>query len=217
MALWVDGQLAAQAVRPARHGHSELLAPMIADLLGQTAVSAGSLNRLTVTRGPGGFTGVRVGLATARGLALATGAGIYGVTTFSGILLSVGERIAKDDVHDCVMVVVDSRLDPVFIQVFSPGLAPLTEPAACDPALLSAALPPGLSRPIIVGDCAGKAAAAMEASGLSLVGIIPAVPDAAALARAGAKCPESSLGLPAPLYIVPPKVGAAMRTAGPGG
>lgn len=214
VALWVDGHLAAQAVRPARHGHAELLAPMIAELLGRCAVPAGRLNRVAVTRGPGGFTGVRVGLATARGLALATGAGIYGITTFSGILLSVGELIADDGVHDCVMVVVDSRLEAVFVQVFSPGLAPLTEPEACDPARLSAVLPLGLSRPIVVGDIADKAATALEGSGVSLIRAICAVPDAAALARAGASCPEALLGPPMPLYIVPPKVGSVVHATG---
>src|SRR5262249_61065576 len=55
-------------------GHAERLVTMICELMGEAGLSFAELDRIAVTIGPGGFTGVRVGVAAARALALATGA-----------------------------------------------------------------------------------------------------------------------------------------------
>ena len=74
-----------------RH-HTEALTPGIRALLARGGIAAGDLDRVVVDRGPGLFTGLRVGLATAIGLALATGAGLVGVTSLE--LLAHGARRA---------------------------------------------------------------------------------------------------------------------------
>ncbi len=214
VALDIDGRTAASAVAVARHGHAELLAPMIADVLARGGVPARALDRLAVTRGPGGFTGVRVGLATARGLALATGAPVFGVTTFEALLLSLSAPGPLD--HDCVVAVVDSRLALLFVQLFDGRLRPLGPGVACEPAALAAMLPAG-TRPLLIGDAAVRAAEALADAGRPAAGVLSVLPDAAALARAAAHCPPAALGLPAPLYLAPPAVSlpaAAVSVAG---
>lgn len=200
MALAVDGRIAASAVAVARHGHAELLAPMIADVLARAGVAATALDRLAVTRGPGGFTGVRVGLATVRGLALATGAAVWAPTTFEALLLPL-----VPGAHPLVLAAVDSRLEPLFAQPFDADLAPLAPPAACAAEALAGLLPDRAHRLLVVGDAAARAGAALAAAGLEPT-VSEAAPDAGAMALAAAAASPEALGLPAPLYLAPPAV-----------
>jgi len=64
-------------------GHAERLAPMVRELLDAAGITPGALDRIGVTTGPGSFAGTRVGVAFARGLALATGASAYGISNLA--------------------------------------------------------------------------------------------------------------------------------------
>jgi tRNA threonylcarbamoyladenosine biosynthesis protein TsaB len=204
VAVQVDGAIVASDAVAARHGHAELLAPMIADMLRRAGMAASALDRIAVTRGPGGFTGVRVGLATARGLALATGARVYGPTVFEALLLSLDAPAVAD--CDAVLAAIDSRLEPLFVQLFDRGRAALTPPAALAPAALAGLLPPAIRRVLVVGDAAPRAVVALAAAGAAEATALAMAPDVVALARAAAICPPEALGLPAPLYLAPPAV-----------
>ena len=109
----VDGNELHRVVNEDRH-HTEALTPAIAELLDEAGLVARDLHRVVVDRGPGLFTGLRVGLATALALAQGVGADLVGVTS-----LEVLARGAYDDgVRGRLVSCVDARRGEVFVQVF---------------------------------------------------------------------------------------------------
>lgn len=68
-------------------GHAERLLPLITAVMADAGVAYADVTRIAVTVGPGGFTGVRVGIAAARGLALATGAPVVGLSSLAAMAL----------------------------------------------------------------------------------------------------------------------------------
>src|SRR5258708_11215382 len=70
---------------PMVRGHAEALVPLIAAVMSEANVGFAELDRIAVTVGPGSFTGLRVGVAAARGIALATGKPAVGVTTLAAL------------------------------------------------------------------------------------------------------------------------------------
>lgn len=109
-------------------GHAEVLVPMIGEVMAQASVSFGDLDRIAVTVGPGTFTGVRVGVATARGMAVASGLPVVGITTFEAVAAGVAASPGAE--HRPIACVFDARRDEVYVQCFTAGLVALTEPQA---------------------------------------------------------------------------------------
>ena len=118
-ALWKDGGVRSRRLRTMAHGQSEVLMGMVREVLAEAACGFSELNLLAVTTGPGSFTGLRVGLAAARGLALACGLPCLGVTTLETVAHQVneGERAGKT-----LLVVLESKRDDVYAQAFGAGL-----------------------------------------------------------------------------------------------
>jgi tRNA threonylcarbamoyladenosine biosynthesis protein TsaB len=75
-----DRVLAQESLAMAR-GHAEALMPLLARVMDQAGIRFDDLDRIAVTVGPGSFTGLRVGIAAARGIALASGKPAVGVST----------------------------------------------------------------------------------------------------------------------------------------
>ena len=73
----------AQESLPMKRGHAEALMPLIARVMKQSGIAFAALDRIAVTTGPGSFTGLRVGLSAARGIALAADKPVVGVTTLT--------------------------------------------------------------------------------------------------------------------------------------
>src|SRR3954469_22770424 len=76
------GTVASESL-PMLRGHAEALMPLIARVMAQADMPFASLDRIAVTTGPGSFTGLRVGISAARGIALASGKPAIGLTTLS--------------------------------------------------------------------------------------------------------------------------------------
>lgn len=109
------GDSADTLVEEMQTGQAERLFPAIAELLARNGVAYADLTRVAVTTGPGSFTGVRIGLSAARGLALALGIPVVGVPTLHALSLVTQ--------CDPAAVVVDARRGEAYAQVFSgPGI-----------------------------------------------------------------------------------------------
>lgn len=91
LALWVDGALVAEQTFESRMNLCETLTPRLAELLGVTHAAAAELDGLAVSLGPGSFTGLRVGLATAKALAHACGWKLVGICTQEAIAAAADE------------------------------------------------------------------------------------------------------------------------------
>lgn len=90
-ALVRDGEILAQISEQMNRGQAERLAPLVREVAAQAGVAFSQIDRITVTTGPGSFTGVRVGLSFARALALALGKPCLGVSTLEALALQDGE------------------------------------------------------------------------------------------------------------------------------
>lgn len=105
-------------------GHAERLMAMIDEVLAAGKVELKQIGRIAVGIGPGSFTGIRVGVAAARGFALALNIPVVGVTT-----LSVLAEMAPDRAIDQKLtVVIDAKRDEVFYQSFDASGEPLDGP-----------------------------------------------------------------------------------------
>ena len=196
-ALWEDGRVLARRWEPMPRGQSEALVPMAEAVMAEACVAYADIDRVAVTRGPGTFTGLRIGLATARGLALAAGLPCFGVTTLEAIAeaLPPEERIGRN-----VLVALDSRRADLFVQLFDETLAPLGPPTAVAAGNVAALLPPG--EVVVLGDAAQDVLDAGITAGSSDA---PGQPDAAFVAAVAArKHPDEAP--PMPLYLRAPDV-----------
>jgi tRNA threonylcarbamoyladenosine biosynthesis protein TsaB len=119
-ALLAQGRLVAQHSEPMTRGHQEALAPAVRDLMAVAGISFGDLDRVGVTVGPGSFTGLRVGLSFAKGLALALSRPCIGVATLKALAMA-------GDGRGPIAAVIDAGRGHVYMQVFDAG-APLTAP-----------------------------------------------------------------------------------------
>jgi tRNA threonylcarbamoyladenosine biosynthesis protein TsaB len=86
-----DGEVLGSRVEIMARGQAERLAPMVRDLALEAGVSFPQIDRIGVTRGPGAFTGVRIGLSFARGLALALGRPCVGLSTLEALALGAAQ------------------------------------------------------------------------------------------------------------------------------
>jgi tRNA threonylcarbamoyladenosine biosynthesis protein TsaB len=109
---------------PMARGHAEALMPLIARVREQSGYDFSQIDRIAVTTGPGSFTGLRVGIAAARGLALASGKPVVGLSTLSAYAAPL---IAADATLP-VVAAIDARHDHVYLQVFGTGGRTLVSP-----------------------------------------------------------------------------------------
>src|SRR3954454_16477819 len=112
VALAHGDQILAAERRPMRHGHAEVLLPMVDAVVARAGLMPGTLDSVAVSVGPGGFTGIRVGLAAARGIALASGARLVGVTCFAAVAAACPADEAA------LLVALDSRRSDLYVQLF---------------------------------------------------------------------------------------------------
>jgi tRNA threonylcarbamoyladenosine biosynthesis protein TsaB len=203
-----DGALRASESRAMRHGHVEALFPMIDRVMAEAGLAPAQLDAVAVATGPGGFTGIRVGLAAAHGIALAVGVRLIGVTSFAAVAARIADTGAET-AGEALLVALDSRRADLYVQLFArDGASPLAAPQA----LLAGQLKDHVARLdlrslLIAGDAAAAAATALGGR-LRCAVAQESAPDAQGVAAAALAeiYSDAMVGPVRPLYLRPPDV-----------
>jgi tRNA threonylcarbamoyl adenosine modification protein YeaZ len=192
------GTVIAHESLPMLRGHAEMLIPLIKRVMERAKLPFGVLDRIAVTTGPGSFTGLRVGIAGARGIGLAAGKPVVGLSTLAAYAAPL---IAADDALP-VVAAIDARHDHVYLQVFGPGGRTLVAPRICS--LREALRAAASGAPRLTGTAANILAAAWPAGERRPSKVDQrSAPDIDWVARLGAAAKESAAP-PKPLYLRAP-------------
>ena len=200
---WENGAARARRAESLGRGHAERLMPMIEEVLAEAGWRYGDLDLLAATTGPGTFTGLRIGLAALRALALVGAKPMLGVTSLEAVAHATepAERAGRT-----LLVALESKRADLYVQSFDAALAPLGEPASLLPGALAEAY---AGRAILLaGDAAARAFPHLLAAraDATLAGT-PGLPDAAIVAAlAAGRAASASRRPPQPLYLRPPDV-----------
>lgn len=143
VALSIDGGMLSHA-EMAGNRHSELLLPMVDELLHDAGWRLDELDGLAYGRGPGSFTGLRIGCGVAQGLAFGAGLPVVGVVTLAAMAEEVHDAMAEGDRPTHVLACIDARMHEVYAAAYrcdAAGLVEVMAPAVLRPDAL--ALPEG--------------------------------------------------------------------------
>jgi tRNA threonylcarbamoyladenosine biosynthesis protein TsaB len=143
------GKLIAQESQSMKRGHAEALMPLIGRVIAASGVAFADLDRIAVTTGPGSFTGLRVGLSAARGIALAADIPVVGVTT----LAAYAAPIVSQNAEYPVVSAIDARHDHVYLQIVGGDGSALVRP--CVAPMAEALNAWRFGAPCLVGNAAG--------------------------------------------------------------
>lgn len=195
--VWQDGEILALREERMERGQDARLMPLVLETMAQAGTDFAQLDRIAVTRGPGSFTGLRIGLAAARGMGLAAEKPVVGVDRF---------RIYRQAAAGPLFVLLDSKRQELFCQ-FCPAEGGAHEPVMMTPDEITAFL---CAHPEakLTGDEAGRLALGGGWEMLALPQ--PEVVLAASLAAQAAL--DDPAFQPRPLYLRAPDV--TVRKAG---
>lgn len=198
-----DGLLAKVSEHIGR-GHAEKLMAMIETVMTDAGLTLHAVQRIAIVIGPGSFTGIRVGLAAARGLALALGVDCVGVTTLSVLAAAAVENAKTSLEPQNILAAMDAKREEVYAQLFDAQGSALEPPAMLSYQEFTAK---AAAQPVLL--CG---------SGAGVIDAARAVEDRFPIdhvARLGAKAKVE--GKPAPLYLrgpdAKPQTGYAVERA----
>lgn len=198
VALWAEDGVLAQEVTVTQHGHATALAPMIERLVVAAAADLRSLGAVAVSCGPGGFTGMRVGLAMARALALSIGCPAIGIGSFQVLANAAGRAAALPAGH--MLAVLDSRREELFAIELDAALAAIGDAMLLRPEAI-AELCARRALPLLVDAGVPE----LDAQSFADLNVLRATSDAAAVAELAARRPDLRLSAE-PIYVRPPDV-----------
>jgi len=191
--------LLAQEHEVTDHGHATMLMPMIERVMAAAGCAYADLDRIGVAVGPGSFTGLRVGLAAALGLSLATGVPVVGVSSFQ--VVAAGFDDPKERQDSRLFAVLDSRRDEPFLAELDDRLGFVRPPEVISIEALDARMKT-VDRAVLCGDAPAAARYRLQA-GIRLAQTFPNASMVALLAADPARRFDLP---PKPVYLRPPDV-----------
>ena len=181
-------------------GHAEALMPMVAEVMADSGVAFAELDLIAATTGPGSFTGVRIAIAAARGLALVTRAKLFGTDSLTVMakVAAATEAVGNEP----FALAVDARRGMLYVGLYDGEARKLQGPSLLTPDEAASQLPATVR--CVVGSGGALLAEAAAQRGRSVeASLADLQPDAAALAAIAFESGETSPTL-RPLYLRPP-------------
>jgi tRNA threonylcarbamoyl adenosine modification protein YeaZ len=207
-----------EASEAMERGHAERLVAMIGEVMAAASVAFDRLERIVVTPGPGTFTGVRIGVAAARALALATGAPLVAIDSLT--LIAAGAARCRPEWPagpECdLAIAMQAGLGRVFFRLCDARGRVIVETCLAG---LAAAVGTLSARPVaVIGSAAEELALCAREAGRRVAHVVPRLdPEAADLAALARGVPPFA-GPLEPLYLrepdARPQAGTAPDTGG---
>jgi tRNA threonylcarbamoyladenosine biosynthesis protein TsaB len=181
-------------------GHAEALIPMVEEVMTEASLEALDLDLIAATTGPGSFTGVRIAVAAARGLALVTGAQLFGSDSLT--VMARGAVTLGATSQSSFAVAVDARRGMLYFGLYDGAGRLLDGPSLIGPDDAASELPPELH--FAVGSGGPLLAEAASSYGRHVESVLPELqPSAEVLARIAAERGKTTDVL-RPLYLRAP-------------
>jgi tRNA threonylcarbamoyladenosine biosynthesis protein TsaB len=202
VALFDDGVLVAEDTRRVSNAHGESLLPMVSALFASAGWTAADVARWGVGLGPGSFTGIRIAVATAKGIAIATGAELVGVTSLDAIDHALGTPV------ETVVSVIGAGKGEVFVQARrgDSRVLPPTHLRAGDVAARLSEIVAG-SRVLVAGE--GASGIDWSALGVEVELVLAPphdLPHASSIGRIALTRPAGDADALEPVYVRPPEI-----------
>jgi tRNA threonylcarbamoyladenosine biosynthesis protein TsaB len=188
----VDGERVVTRSQNVGRGHAEILMAQVEDAMREAGIGFADLDRIAVVVGPGSFTGLRIGIAAARGFALVTGKPAVGVTTFAAHAAEAKGRP--------VLATLAAGRGEIYGQFFAPDGSERGVPRVASPEIFAAEMTADTA---LAGSGADLVIAALPMDVKPAIVHRRASPDIAVLCRIAADAPEPA-SAPKPLYVRPP-------------
>jgi len=180
------------------HGHAEALGPIVESVMLELDGGFASIDAIAVAVGPGSFTGIRIGLAMARAMALTIEVPIVGVST----LVAFAAPLLDEPRSSVIVSAIDAKHGGVYFQAFESSGRPLFAPRVANLREAVRAIGGGPVR--MAGNGAEAIALEAQRAGLACdASGAAAYPDIVAIARIGLASDPSDWP-PRPLYVKPP-------------
>jgi tRNA threonylcarbamoyladenosine biosynthesis protein TsaB len=185
---------------PMARGHAEKLVPIIQSALVKARLDFKDMGLIATTVGPGAFTGLRIGLSTARSLGMALNLPVIGVTTLSALAAAY---LAQHKPDRNILVLIETKRTDFYGQMFSPDGDTLSDPFALSAEAIAAVY---LEKAVIlIGDANERFLSLLDADKKSLVNAFAGfeIPDPDFIARIGHALWESgdTDSVAEPLYL----------------